>query len=175
MDASRVDTSTADHKQWTRRVFEALASRTLSRNRFFYSFDGGALRHAHRRYRLASGLLREAERLSAVPGSFCRAVSEPGPERVAVRLESPALHYRHEAELLAHEWEWLQDQPAVRQLLAGAGPALTAIAAPAKQPKPAQTKPAPPELAPSKQSPRAVGQLAEPLPTAPHRLNAVSR
>jgi len=106
-------------REWMRSLFEALTSRRLSRNKYFASFERGWGRIVHRRYRVVRALKSEAERLAGIPDSFCRV--RMAADGVQISLHSPRLQYRREAALLPHEWEWLNRQEEVRQLLQAPG------------------------------------------------------
>lgn len=104
-----------ERREWMRGLFEALTSKRLSRNRYFASFERGWAKVVHRRYRIVRALKAEAERLAGIPDSFCRVV--PAVEGVQFSLHSPRLRYRRDIALFPHEWEWLNQQAEVQQLL----------------------------------------------------------
>ncbi len=104
-----------ERHEWMRSLFEALTSRRLSRNKYFASFERGWAKVVHRRYRIVRALKAEAERLAGIPDSFCRVL--PATEGVQLSLHSPRMHYRRDVALYLHEWEWLNQQAEVRQLL----------------------------------------------------------
>lgn len=104
-----------ERREWMRSLFEALTSKRLSRNRYFASFERGWAKVVHRRYRIVNALKAEAERLSGIPDSFCRV--KPAAEGVQLSLHSPRMRYRRDVALFPHEWEWLNQQAEVQQLL----------------------------------------------------------
>jgi hypothetical protein len=104
-----------DRHEWMRSLFEALTSKRLSRNKYFASFERGWAKVVHRRYRVVRALKMEAERLAGIPDSFCRV--QPAAEGVHLSLHSPRMRYRRDVALFSHEWEWLNQQAEVRQLL----------------------------------------------------------
>ena len=104
-----------ERREWMKSLFEALTSKRLSRNKYFASFERGWAKIVHRRYRTVRALKAEAERLAGIPDSFCRV--EPDPEGVRFFLHSPRMRYRRDVALFPHEWEWLNQQAEVQQLL----------------------------------------------------------
>ena len=104
-----------ERTEWMRNMFNALTSKSISRNKNFNLFTSGWPRKVFYRFRTVCALQKEAERLAQIPGSRCW-VEHRG-EKLDFHLSCPSLLYERTVPLSSYEWDWLGRQEGIQALL----------------------------------------------------------
>jgi len=103
-----------DFQNNSRKLFRALTTRVVSRNKDFSRFSDSWVRTVHRRFQVVSSLVREAGRLGGVPDTNCWILRQG--DAVRFHLTCPPLLYSRIVTLQPHEWEWLIQHPEIQVL-----------------------------------------------------------
>ena len=103
------------HEEWRRNLFQALASQSISRNKFPDAFAQGWTKDVHRRFQNLRALKRDAEKFGGYAGTVCW-VSR-GDQGLRFHLHCPQLLYTRAVAVHNYELEWLIAQQGVRSLL----------------------------------------------------------
>lgn len=101
--------------EWSRNLFQALATEKISRNKQFAYFSSGRPKAILARFRTVRALRQEAQRLGAIPGTYCW-VGNNG-NGLDFHLECPKMRYKRVVALNGFEWEWLGGQEGIQRLL----------------------------------------------------------
>ena len=104
-----------EKNEWMEYFFNALTSKTITRNKNFDSFSNEWSKLVFKRFRTVCALKKDAERLVNIPGTFCRISRDHA--GLLFQLECPRLRYRREVALQGFEWKWLGSHPVIQTLL----------------------------------------------------------